>query len=252
MEWGIVLTGFIVGMGIGLTGMGGALIMTPLLILVFGFSPTMAVGTDLIFASITKLFGSLQHFLQRTVHGKLVLYLSIGSIPGGLFGVFSLRTIDRYFVNDIDQILGKILGIVFIVVSIFMFCSLFRRKQSADSERRPSLCLAIVLGIFGGMLVGMTSVGSGSLFIAILLVMSSLPASKLVGTDIVHAFFLTLTTGLVHASFGHVDWGFVWYLIAGSVPGILIGSKLTVNIPDWVVRTLLILILLLTGIQLTF
>lgn len=252
MEWGIVLTGFIVGMGIGLTGMGGALIMTPLLIVMFGFSPTMAVGTDLIFASITKLFGSIQHFYQRTVQGKLVVYLSLGSLPGGLLGVLSLRGIDRYFVHDLDQFLGQILGIVFIVISVFMFYSLFRCKQSATPNRRSSVRWAIALGFFGGCLVGMTSVGSGSLFIAILLMMSSLPTSKLVGTDIVHAFFLTLATGLVHASFGHVNWGFIWYLIAGSVPGILLGSKLTVNIPDWIVRTLLILILFLTGIQLTF
>lgn len=255
MTLGIIITGFIVGLGIGLTGMGGALIMTPLLILLFGFSPVMAVGTDLIFASITKLFGSIQHFLQRTVHFKLVLYLSIGSIPGGLLGVIVLRVLDRLFTYGIEQYLGHILGFVFIGVSITMFYSLMRRKRSNSPKRRhienvEHVRKAVILGFLGGFLVGMTSVGSGSIFVAILLIMSSLPASKLVGTDIVHAFFLTLATGLLHATFGHVDWMFVLYLILGSVPGILVGSRLTVKIPDWIVRSLLILILLLTGLQL--
>lgn len=252
MVLGIIVTGFIVGLGIGLTGMGGALIMTPLLILLFGFSPIMAVGTDLIFASITKMFGSIQHFIQRTVHLKLVLYLSLGSIPGGLLGVIMLRVLDRIFAHGIEQFLGHILGVLFIGISVIMFYGLLRRNHATTPKKHPAenISWAILLGFLGGFLVGMTSVGSGSLFVAMLLIMSSLPASRLVGTDIVHAFFLTLATGLLHASFGHVDWMFVLYLIIGSVPGILIGSRLTLKIPDWIVRTLLILVLLLTGLQL--
>lgn len=252
MELGIILTGFIVGIGIGMTGMGGALIMTPLLILLFGFSPVMAVGTDLIFASITKLFGSIQHFIQRTVHLKLVLYLSLGSIPGGLFGVIVLGVLEQTAAHGIEQFLGHILGFLFIVIGFFMLYGLFRRNRSAKSKIHAAMNKrwAVSLGFLGGFLVGMTSVGSGSLFIAILLIMSSLPASRLVGTDIVHAFFLTLATGLLHASFGHVDWTFVLFLIIGSVPGILIGSRLTVKIPEWIVRAMLIMVLLLTGLQL--
>lgn len=253
MEFGIIVTGFIVGLGIGLTGMGGALIMTPLLIILFGFSPIMAIGTDLIFASITKLFGSVQHFIQRTVHLKLVLYLSIGSIPGGLLGVITLRLLDRTFAHGIEQYLGHILGVLFIGISLTMLYGLVRRKDTTKPKKQTveSKQWAILLGFLGGFLVGMTSVGSGSLFIAILLIMSSLPAARLVGTDIVHAFFLTLATGLLHASFGHVDWRFVLYLIIGSVPGILLGSRMTIKIPDWIVRTLLIVVLFLTGLQLT-
>ena len=253
MELGIIITGFIVGVGVGLTGMGGALIMTPLLILLFGFSPIMAIGTDLIFASITKFFGSVQHFIQRTVHLKLVLYLSVGSIPGGLFGVIALRLLDRTFAQGIEQYLTHILGVLFIGISLVMLYGLLRQKD-AIKPKKPAIeskRWAIMLGFFGGFLVGMTSVGSGSLFIAILLIMSSLPAARLVGTDIVHAFILTLATGLLHASFGHVDWRFVFYLIIGSVPGILLGSRMTINVPDWIVRTLLIVVLFLTGLQLT-
>lgn len=251
---GIILTGLIVGIGIGLTGMGGALIMTPLLILLFGFSPTMAVGTDLIFASMTKLVGSIQHIWQRTVHLKLVLFLSIGSIPGGLLGVISLKAIDQWFDLNIEQFLGHVLGILFIVVSMIMVVSFARRKRNTSGKKRTEekMTLAVTLGFIGGFLVGMTSVGSGSLFMALLLIMSSLPARHLVGTDIVHAFLLTSATGLLHASYGHVDWEFALLLIMGSVPGILIGSRLTLQIPDWAVRMLLISILLLTGIQLTF
>lgn len=251
MEFGIIITGFIVGIGIGLTGMGGALIMTPLLILLFGFSPIMAIGTDLIFASITKLFGSVQHFIQRTVHLKLVMYLSVGSIPGGMLGVLTLRVLDT-FARGIEQYLGHILGFLFIGISLTMLYGLVRRKDATKPKKQTveSKQWAILLGFLGGFLVGMTSVGSGSLFVAILLIMSSLPAARLVGTDIVHAFFLTLVTGLLHASFGHVDWGFVLFLIVGSVPGILLGSSLTIKIPDWIVRTLLIVVLFLTGLQL--
>lgn len=251
---GIVLTGFVVGVSIGLTGMGGALIMTPLLILLFGFPPIVAVGTDLIFASITKLFGAVQHFMQRTVHFKLVCGLLSGSIPGGIAGVLLLRILDSYSTNGVDQFLGQMLGMLFIGISIVMFYALFRRNRlkSPPKNIAKHKHWSVGLGCIGGFLVGITSIGSGSIFVAILLIMSALPASKLVGTDIVHAFFLTLSTGLLHAFFGHVDWGFVTYLLIGSIPGILLGSRLTVKIPEWVVRSLLISVLLLTGFHLTF
>jgi uncharacterized membrane protein YfcA len=243
----VAFTGFVVGLLVGLTGMGGGLLMTPLLILLYGFSPTMAVGTDLIYAAVTKAVGSFQHFRQKTVDWGIVRRLAAGSIPGGILGVLVIQGLKRFTSLKIDEMLGHFLGLTFIAVAVFMLFKMIG-KTSLQSAVMGKMPLGPV-GFLGGLLVGLTSVGSGTMFMAILLSSTSLAAAKLVGTDVVHAFFLTLTAGALHASLGHVDLAFVTWLLMGSIPGILVGGRLTLKVPDRVLRVGIIIVLFVTGIK---
>jgi uncharacterized membrane protein YfcA len=246
---GIILTGFVVGVLIGLTGMGGGLLMTPLLILLYGFSPKMAVGTDLVYAATTKAAGTWQHLRQKTVDWNIVWKLICGSVPGGFLGVFLIGFLHQIPGIDVDQIFNKVLGITFICVSlIFIGKMIFHRNQNKSSGIMMKIPITLI-GFLGGFLVGLTSVGSGSLFMVALISCTTLTATKLVGTDIVHAFFLTLATGSLHAVYGHVEWNFLLWLLVGSIPGILLGGRLTLKIPDWILRIAIILVLLLTGVK---
>jgi uncharacterized membrane protein YfcA len=249
LEIGIVFTGFLVGTLVGLTGMGGGLLMTPLLILLYGFSPTMAVGTDLVYAAVTKAVGTLQHIRQRTWNKQMVFQLLKGSVPGGILGVLVIRVLD-HFALSVEDVLGHLLGITFILVALLMGWRLIQKRRQDRTFRSLWQMPLSVMGLVGGFLVGLTSVGSGSMFMAFLLATTTLPSPVMVGTDVVHAFFLTLTTGVVHASFGHVDWSFVMYLLIGSIPGILIGGRLTLKLPDFALRIGLIVVLFLTGVKL--
>ncbi|MBD1373621.1 sulfite exporter TauE/SafE family protein [Hazenella sp. IB182357] len=246
---GIIATGFVVGLLVGLTGMGGALLMTPLLIVLYGFSPTMAIGTDLVYACATKAAGSIQHYRQKTVDWEIVKKLAQGSVPGGILGVFLIRLFDLATSFSIEMVLGTVLGYTFILVSLVMVIQLVQHNKERSIRNNMKISLRIT-GFLGGLLVGLTSVGSGSVFIAILILTTALSAAKLVGTDVVHAFILTLSAGAVHASFGHVDWTFVIWLLIGSIPGILLGGKLTLRIPEFILRLAIVLILFLTGIKL--
>mgnify|MGYP001157837555 FL=1 len=244
----IVAVGLIVGILVGLTGMGGALLMTPLLVLFFGFPPTMAIGTDLIYAAITKSAGAWQHARQKTVNWEIVTRLIMGSLPGGILGVLMIPVLKNFLSFSVEELLGHLLGFVFIGMSLIMIIRFFvsQKKESHPPLLRFPLP---ILGALGGFLVGLTSVGSGTLFMVFLLSSTALSARFLVGTDIVHAFFLTLAAGLIHASLGHVDWSFVSMLLLGSIPGILIGGRLTLRIPETALRMTIICMLLLTGIK---
>ncbi|MCS1350039.1 sulfite exporter TauE/SafE family protein [Mechercharimyces sp. CAU 1602] len=244
----IIITGFLVGLLVGLTGMGGALLMTPLLILIYGFSPTMAVGTDLVYAAVTKAAGALQHFKQKTVDWDVVKKLALGSIPGGIIGVILIGFLHQSPAFSFDLILKKFLGIIFILFAVMMLVRLLWTREKAEGKLVKNRSLKRV-GFLGGLLVGITSVGSGSLFILFLMSRTSLSAALLVGTDVVHAFFLTLSTGMLHATFGNVDWVFVSYLLMGSIPGILLGGRLTLHVPDKLLRGFIICILLATGVM---
>ncbi|MDN4593750.1 sulfite exporter TauE/SafE family protein [Polycladomyces subterraneus] len=249
LEIGIIFTGFLVGTLVGLTGMGGGLLMTPLLILLYGFSPTMAVGTDLVYSAVTKAVGTLQHIRQRTWNKQIVFQLMKGSVPGGIIGVLAIRVLDHFSLS-VEDVLGHLLGITFILVALLMGWRLIQKRRQNRTFRSLWQMPLGVLGLVGGFLVGLTSVGSGSMFMAFLLATTALPSPVMVGTDVVHAFFLTLTTGVVHASFGHVDWPFVMYLLIGSIPGILIGGRFTLKLPDFALRIGLIVVLFLTGVKL--
>jgi uncharacterized membrane protein YfcA len=248
------LAGFIVGLVVGMTGMGGALLMTPIMIFVFGISPTVAIGTDLVYASVTKMFGALQHWRQKTIDFTVVKWLSVGSLPGALLGVLIILFMQKYFdTRLLNSTVGKILGVTYLLIAAVMLWRIFRskwKKQQRLEIPHPPKRKLIALGLVGGIIVGMTSVGSGTLFMALLAMMYPIASAKLVGTDILQAVLVTGVAGIAHMSIGNVDTAIVMQLLIGSIPGILIGSKLTTKIPDMAVRSALMLMLFLSGMKL--
>ncbi|PYI57569.1 sulfite exporter TauE/SafE family protein [Paenibacillus flagellatus] len=253
MDWGITLLGLLVGFLVGLTGVGGASLLTPILVLV-GINPTLAVGTDLFYNSITKLFGTIRHMRQKTVDVKLVLYLAAGSIPGAIVSIVALHLFDSFFHNQ-EQIVRHALGIMLIVVAVLTIAKqLFDRRGKENRWQAKPLeqkkLLTVSIGLVLGFIVGLTSIGSGSLFAIALLYLYTISPSKLVGTDIAHALLLVTAAGLLHASFGNVDFGLAFQLLLGSVPGVWIGSGLTAKVPAKPLRAIMASLILISGIKL--
>ncbi len=253
MTFEIPIGGFIVGLLIGLTGMGGGLVMTPLMIFVFGINPTLAVATDLVYASITKLFGAWQHWRQRTIDWTIVKLLTIGSVPGALFGVFTLLLLQQQFASIVEGIIGKLLGLTYLLIACLMIYQIRRNpfvsNLSVDKITPPGRKL-ILIGIVAGYIVGLTSVGSGTLFMALLIMIYPMVGARIVGTDIAQAVIVTGVAGLIHFVAGNVDLKMVGLLLIGSIPGILIGSKLTMKLPDLAVRGCLFIMIFLSGFKL--
>ncbi|GAB7388566.1 sulfite exporter TauE/SafE family protein [Bacillaceae bacterium] len=252
-----IVTGFSVGLLVGLTGMGAGLVMTPLLIFFFGVPPATAIGTDLVYAGITKLFGFVQHLRQRTVDLFTVRWLIAASAPGALLGVGVIRLLHMFSQEQAERWLSKMLGITFVLVACLMLMRIFlSAKQTSFIQdfllKTGTLTKRklLALGCVGGFLVGMTSVGSGSVFIAALSMVGRFSPAVLVGTDVAHGALLTLSAALGHIVIGDVDYAMAGQLLLGSIPGIILGSRLTVSLPEKWVRSCLILILLLTGIKL--
>ncbi|MFC4765903.1 sulfite exporter TauE/SafE family protein [Effusibacillus consociatus] len=253
MGYEISLGGFVVGLVVGMTGMGGALIMTPMMIFLFGVSPAVAIGTDLIYASITKIFGSWQHWRQKTIDFVVVKWLSTGSVPGALLGVLTILYMQNVMdAKQLNSMIFKILGVTYLLVAVVMLWRIFSKKnrvQRTEEVERPAKSKLITLGLVGGFIVGMTSVGSGSLFVAILAMIYPVASAKLVGTDIMQALLVSGVAGIAHLTIGNVDLNLVSKLLLGSIPGILIGSKLTTKLPDIAVRTALLVMLALSGMK---
>lgn len=222
--------------------------MTPLLLFVFGVSPAVAIGTDLIFASVTKSFGAWQHWRQKTLDFHLLLRVAIGSIPGSIAGLFLIYLLKENEAT-LNYFVTKSISVVFILVSIVMLLQLYSRRQKVPTglfEMKSSVLISI--GFITGLLVAVTSVGSGTLFIALLLWLYPWKASALVGTDLLHGVLITGLAGLAHFYFGTVDYVLVVQLIAGSIPGVLIGSRITFKLPDLYIRIILVTMMLLTSL----
>lgn len=249
------IAGLTVGALVGLTGMGSGALMTPVLILIVGVPPVTAVGTDLAYASLTKLVGGVQHARLRTVDFRLVRLFALGSVPASLASVQALELLRRrYAVDTIDDLVKRALGCILILAALILtlgFVRAHRVKSELSSTRRPLAAgPAIALGATIGVLVGMTSVGSGSIMVAVLSLLSPLPAGVLVGTDVAHAAVLTSAAAIAHGLAGNVDLDLLLSLLTGSLPGVLLGSRLSVRVPPTVLRTILALVLLLTGAKL--
>lgn len=248
-----VLSGLAVGLIIGLTGVGGGSLMTPIL-LHFGIAPSSAVGTDLLYAAITKGGGIFVHSRKRNVDWLVAGELALGSIPASLLTLEALHHIgfDSKLVNHlITSMLG--FALVFTALAI-----VFKHKLIAYSQRnalwitrldrRGQRIATIVTGVILGVLVTVTSIGAGAIgTVALFLLYPLLPTVKLVGTEIAHAVPLTLIAGLGHASVGNLDWPLLANLLAGSLPGIYVGSHLAHNVADHYLRPVLATILLLVG-----
>lgn len=259
MDVTVAIGGWVVGFLVGMTGMGGGLVMTPLMIFVFGVEPSIAVGTDLIYSSITKLFGTWQHWRQRTIDFSIVKTLIKGSIPGALLGVLIMDLLRHvYRISTFQNIVSELLGVTYLAVTVWMIWNMVRKrfgnhsmtvteKYALDPKKRKRH--TIWLGVIAGMMVGLTSVGSGTIFMSALLLMYPLPAKILVGTDIVQATLVTGTAGLAHLASGNVNLHLVMNLLIGSIPGILMGSRMSAKIPDKAVRICLLMLLMGTGMQ---
>ncbi|MGJ7909677.1 sulfite exporter TauE/SafE family protein [Neobacillus sp. LXY-1] len=253
MSIGIIIMGLLIGFMVGLTGVGGAALLTPVLILI-GISPSIAVGTDLFYNSITKLFGSFQHWRQKTINLKLVKHLAMGSIPSAILAVGILHLFDSYFHNQ-EQIIKHALGYVLILVALATLVKTFiKNKLVLNKIQMKSLeekrTMTIMIGAVLGFIVGLTSIGSGSLFAIAMLYLYRMTPSELVGTDIAHAFLLVSAAGLMHAGIGNIDYLLMVNLLLGSIPGVLLGSTLSSKFPAKPLRTIMALMILVSGIKL--
>ncbi|QRM55502.1 sulfite exporter TauE/SafE family protein [Sinorhizobium sp. BG8] len=251
------VSGFFVGLLVGVTGVGGGSLMTPLLVLLFGIHPVTAVGTDLLYAAITKTVGTAVHGKNKTIDWKIVRLLSFGSLPATAITLWILSGVDRRSIGAVQTITVS-LGYVLIVTALLL---LFRGKIVAWARYRlrdrklvdpRNLAFAtIALGLILGTLVTMTSVGAGAIGVTVLLALyPAMSIRSIVGSDIVHAVPLTLAGGLGYWLIGEVDWMMLASLLIGSVPGIIVGSHFGPRLPDRIVGIVLAITLTLVGVKL--
>ena len=249
----VTLAGAFVGFVVGLTGMGGGALMTPILVILFGIEPLTAVSSDIVAAMVMKPIGGGVHWRRGTVHKGLVKWLVLGSVPSAFLGVLLLR---RFGTGAALQANVKFaLGIALLVVTVGLIVKplLAARKKPGESllplvvKPLPTL----VIGILGGLVVGLTSVGSGSLMIILLLMLyPRLKLSELVGTDLVQAVPLVASAALGHLMFGDFKLGLTASILIGSVPGVFLGARFSSRAPDHVIRPSLVVVLLVSGLKL--
>jgi len=249
-----VFSGFCVGVLVGMTGVGGGSLMTPLLILFFGVHPATAVGTDLLFAASTKTVGTLVHGTARNIDWKLVSLLSMGSIPATIATLVVLASFNLRSAMA-QHMITLILGVVLLVTALFLIVGRSIRERYADRltkiDCRGVVLLTVLLGILMGVLVTATSVGAGAIGVTVLLLLHpKMPVARVVGSDIAHAVPLTLLAGVGHWFLGSIKWSLLGTLLIGSLPGIVVGSYLAGRARDGVVRITLALVLIVVAIRL--
>ena len=249
MTWEFALAGLAVGVLVGMTGMGGGSLMTPTLILLFGFNPKTAVGTDILHGAIFKTFGAFRHRQLGNVHTRLALWMLAGSAPLSLVGV----QIASSFGDGTQSAMGKLVGATLIVGGFGFLAKTFihppkvRRFDLATRDR----IAAVIIGATFGFVVGLTSVGSGTFFGLAMLLLFPLSARRIVGTDLLHAAMLLWVAGAGHLLHGNVDLHAMAWLLVGSIPGVLVGSHLSIRVPERALRIAFAFILILSGIKLT-
>ena len=236
------LSGLFVGLLVGQTGVGGGSLLTPLLILIFGVHPVTAVGTDLLFAAITKSTGTLVHGLNTTVNWGVVATLAMGSVPATAFTLFLMSRVDLPEA-DKSVLVSTALGAALILTA---YSLVFRQQVLAVADRIEPLSAARVMwltmlaGAFLGVLVSLSSVGAGALGVTVLIFLyPRLPLAQIIGSDIAHAVPLTLCAGIGHWLLGSVDLSLLGSLLLGSIPGIVVGSQLAARVPEWLLRPVL-------------
>jgi uncharacterized protein len=250
------VSGFGVGMLVGMTGVGGGSLMTPILILLFGIHPVTAVGTDLLYAAATKTGGTLMHGIGHTIEWRIVGLLAAGSVPMTALTLFVLSKL---------EIRGAAAGgLITAVLGVALFATaatlIFRRQLVAAYLRHVgtlepgrTAALTVGMGALLGILVPITSVGAGAIGVtALILLYPQLPTARIVGSDIAHAVPLTLVAGLGHWMMGSIDWPLLGSLLLGSLPGIVIGSHVATRVPDVVLRIALAVTLIIVGGRLVF
>jgi uncharacterized protein len=244
-------SGFVVGALVGLTGVGGGSLTTPLLVLLFGVHPAVAVGTDLIYAAITKSGGTLAHAASRTVDWHITRRLAAGSVPTAAMTLFLMSRLGHN-VDAAGQLITTVLGFALIVTAITLvfrqtILDYFANIVGELDERRVG-ALTVVLGAAMGALVTLSSVGAGAIGVTVLLMLyPRLPVARIVGSDIAHAVPLTLVAGFGYWILGSTDWVLLGSLLVGSMPGVMLGSFVSARAPDWVLRPILATTLVLIG-----
>jgi uncharacterized protein len=254
MTWQFTLSGLLIGALVGLTGMGGGSLLTPILVIFFGFNPTLAVGTDVLHGAIFKSFGAVRHRRLGTVHARLTLWMFLGSGPMSLLGV-AVATWLSHRSSGAENIEAYAIGAALVIGGCGLIAKTFIKRgiQPDDApfllERRDKL-IAFALGATCGFVVGLTSVGSGTFFGLVMVLVFPLTLPKIVGTDIFHAAALLWVAGFGHLLAGNVDLRTMMWLLTGSIPGVLLSSQFTPHVPDRVLRLGLASVLMLSGIKL--
>ncbi|MFQ6333081.1 sulfite exporter TauE/SafE family protein [Methylophilus sp. 3sh_L] len=255
MEFGYILAGFVVGFLVGLTGVGGGSLMTPILLLIYNIKPAVAVGTDLLYASITKSVGIFAHGKLGNIDWRIVKRLAIGSVPASLLTLWALHSMDLQSGNVVATIKFW-LGIALIVTSAAVLLRNKLMALASKGEWIPAKYVpvaTVLLGIVLGALVTLTSVGAGALGVtALILLYPKEKITTIVGSDIAHAVPLTLVAGLGHASLGTIDYQLLGTLLIGSLPGIYLGSHMSARVSEHWVRIALAMILIYVGFKLVF
>ncbi len=248
---------FLVGIIVGLTGVGGASLITPMLIFVFQVPASIAVSSDVVAATLMKVIGGFKHWQQQTLDVQAVKWLALGSVPGSLSGVGILYLIKRAEILNMDDILLRLLGVMMLFVTMSALAQLLLKNfvpklqlpepPKFDLETMLGRVLALGVGAVLGCLVGLTSVSSGSMFALVLIAFFRLDPRKLVGTDISQAAILLIFTSLGHLSLGTVNWSLVVPIWLGTVPGVLVGAKFCKLIPQHALRLVIYAILVLVS-----
>ncbi len=254
IQWGYVVSGLVVGTAVGLTGVGGGSLMTPILILFFGVSPVAAVGTDLLYAAATKSVGSLVHGAHSTINWKVVGRLALGSVPAAIVTLLVLNSLGVE-TSKTNKLVSEVLAVaLFITAAALLFRTrllAYYADKVGTLTPRQTLGYTVLTGAILGVLVSSTSVGAGALGVtALILLYPELPAVRLVGSDIAHAVPLTLVAGGGHWLLGNINFTLLGTLLLGSIPGILIGSVLAPRVPEIVLRRAMAVVLLLVALKL--
>lgn len=249
MTWQFVIAGAAIGTLVGMTGMGGGSLMTPMLILLFGFDPKTAVGTDILHGAVFKSFGAFRHRQLGNVHVPLALWMLLGSAPLSLVGV----QIASSFSDATQSQMGRVVGGALILGGAGFALKMFIRGKAVATDLHLSArdkLFAIAIGAACGLVVGLTSVGSGTFFGLAMLLLYPLTAPRIVGTDLLHASLLLWVAGAGHLLHGNVDLHAIAWLLVGSIPGVLLGSHLSIRVPEKALRTAFAFTLILSGIKL--
>ena len=254
MTWQFTLSGLLIGLLVGMTGMGGGSLLTPILVIFFGFKPTLAVGTDVLHGAIFKSFGAVRHRRLGTVHARLTFWMFLGSGPMSLLGV-AVATWLSHHSTGAEDIEAYAIGAALVIGGVGLVAKTFiqRGVQPDDAPfllTRRDRVIAFTLGAVCGFVVGLTSVGSGTFFGLVMVLVFPLTLPKIVGTDIFHAAALLWVAGFGHLVAGNVDLRTMGWLLTGSIPGVLISSQFTLRVPDRALRLGLATVLMLSGVKL--
>ncbi len=254
MDPAIVIFGFGIGAMVGMTGMGGGTLMTPLLILLFGVKPVTAIGTDIFYAAVTKTVGGWRHLRMRTVNMSLALWMAAGSVPAAVSGVWAISILQSKIGEErLDSIVYAMLGGTLLMVGIItlaralILSKLIEERDDFELQRRHKVA-AVAIGATTGFVIGITSAGSGTVIAILLIAVFRLTPVRVVGSDVFHAAILLWAAGIAHWVGGNVDFMLAGNILLGSVPGVIVGAHFAARAPTGFLRTALGVVLVASGI----